>query len=108
MDDSKTVRTVASGLTLLCRFARNVSKNDNVISYNHCKFKVWNYFKNLDFIHLKINNRTVPNKKVRMGKSPKINNCTAYDYLNPQSSRSPNILSKSTFNALVRAVKDYF
>ena len=32
----------------------------------------------LDFIHLKINNRTVPNKKVQLGKIPEINNRTAY------------------------------
>ena len=37
----------------------------------------------LDFIHLKINNRTVPNKKVRLGKIAEINNRTAYDYLDP-------------------------
>ena len=30
----------------------------------------------LDFIYLKINNRTVPNKKVRLGKIPKIDNGT--------------------------------
>ena len=29
---------------------------------------------------LKFNNRTVPNKKLRLGKKLKINNHTAYDY----------------------------
>ena len=43
------------------------------------KIKVWTS----DFIHLKINKRTVPNKKVRLGKNPKINNRTAYYYLDP-------------------------
>ena len=32
---------------------------------------------------LKTNNHTVPNKKVRLGKIPEINNGTAYDYLDP-------------------------
>ena len=41
-----------------------------------------------DFIDLKINNRTVPNKKVRLGKITKINNRTAYDYLDPKSKYS--------------------
>ena len=37
----------------------------------------------LDFIHLKINNRMIPNKRVRLGKITEIDNCTAYDYLEP-------------------------
>ena len=37
----------------------------------------------LDFTPLKINNSTVPNKKVQLGKTPEINNHTAYDYLDP-------------------------
>ena len=36
-----------------------------------------------DFMHHKINNSTVPNKKVRLGKNPEINKRTAYDYLDP-------------------------
>ena len=37
-----------------------------------------------DFIHHhKINNSTVPNKKVRLGKNPEIDKRTAYDYLDP-------------------------
>ena len=50
------------------------------------KFKVWTSFDSFicsDFTHLKINKRTVPNKKVRSGKNLEINKRTAYVYLDP-------------------------
>ena len=39
----------------------------------------------LDFIQLKIDNPTVPIKKVRLGKVPKINSSTVCHYLDPES-----------------------
>ena len=79
----KTESTVASGLTFtyVCKEYVKKTITQTVLISTISKFRL--LFIVSDFIHHKNNNRTVPNKKVRMGKNPEINKRTAYDYLDP-------------------------
>ena len=76
--------TVASGLTFtyVCKeYFKKKIITQTVLIIAISKFGL--LFIVSDFIHHKINNRTVPNKKVRLGKNPEINKRTVYDYLDP-------------------------
>ena len=77
----RKLSTVASGHIFTVQKRKKILKTQSFKIIARSKFGL--PLTALDFILLKFNNSTVPNKKVRLGKNPKINNRTAYYYLDP-------------------------